>query len=379
MGPRRVVLGVGVAGYPEGGIGNSWIYLNWALAFRQLGWEVWLVEEVPGDRLQGPGGPMGLEQSAQAAHWRRMLDRFGLKGTLMAEGSSWPEDGSREFVAKADWLVNLSGHFKRWEQIRSVPRRVYVDLDPGFTQAWAQGYGVDMNLEGHTDFATVALGWNDPESRVPRDGREWLPVAPPVALDWWRYCPPASGRACWTTVTHWYGYPQIEWEGMVLDNKSSEFLKVAGLPERCAVRLRLATDLQPGWDDYHRMQERGWDLVPVREVCRDLESYGGFIEASAGEFSVAKGGYVVMNSGWFSDRTVCYLASGRPAVVQETGWSRHLPTGAGLAAFQDEGEAVRALAQQASDRDRSAEGARRLAEEFFDGRKVVAKLIKSVG
>lgn len=375
---RRVVLGVGIAAYPDGGIGNTWIFLNWAWAFRRLGWEVWLVEELPRNRLKGGGGLVPLAQSPHALYWRETLAAHDFRGTLVAEGEPWPEDGSPEFVGKADLFVNISGHFKRHDLMRGVKRRLYVDLDPGFTQTWEQVYGVDMNLDGHTDFATVALGWNDAEARVPRDGREWMSVPPPVDLKLWPKQPPVAGSA-WTTVTHWYGYPRIEWDGLVLDNKAGEFSRVADLPRRAGVRLRIASDLQPGWEDYTLMGERGWELDSALEICRDTLSYLTFIRESAGEFSPAKGGYVVMNSGWLSDRTVCYLASGRPAVVQETGWSRHLPQGLGLASYRTLEEAVEALQRASAERDRAAVSARETAERFFDGRQVVGDLIARLG
>ncbi|GAB4243498.1 MAG: hypothetical protein OHK005_07940 [Candidatus Methylacidiphilales bacterium] len=378
MRQRRVVLGVGIAGYPIGGIGNTWIFLNWALAFRKLGWEVWLVEELPADRLAGLEGSLTLAQSPHAAHWASMLKRFGLQGTLVLEGEPWPEDGFETFVSGADFFLNISGHFKRLDLVAAIPRRIYLDLDPGFTQVWHQVYHVAMNFEGHTDFATIALGWNDPESRVPRDDRTWLSVAPPVDLDCWAEVPMPS-QGAWTTVTHWYGYPRIEWNGLALDNKSSEFLKIAALPGRVRQTLRIASDLQPDWDDYRSVTHYGWEVVPVKEVCRDVESYADFIRASVGEFSVAKGGYVTMNSGWFSDRTVCYLASGRPAIVQETGWSRHLPTGQGLAGFQNREEAAAALERVAADPEKAGAEARRIAERFFDGPKVVQDFLERLG
>lgn len=378
MKPRRVVLGVGIAGYPVGGAGNTWVFVHWALAFRKLGWEVWLVEEVPADRLVGPDGPIPLRRSPHAAHWESTLEKFGFQGTLVVEGEPWPEDGSRAFLAGADLFLNLSGHFKRLELVAAIPRRIYLDLDPGFTQVWHQVYQVAMNFEGHTDFATIALGWNDPESRVPRDDRTWLSLAPPVDLDFWHEVP-MKAPAAWTTVTHWYGYPQIEWDGLILDNKSSEFSKIATLPAQVRERLRIASDLQPDWEDYRKAEGHGWELVSAREVCRDFESYANFIRSSAGEFSVAKGGYVVMNCGWFSDRTVCYLATGRPAVIQETGWSRHLPTGLGLASFRNQEEAAAALERIGAEPEKACAEARRIAEQFFHGPKVVQNLLDRLG
>jgi hypothetical protein len=374
---RRVILGVGVAGYPLSAVGNTWAFVNWGLAFEKSGWEVWLVEHLPAAKLTGTDGrPARPEDCANRAHWNATMERFGWRdrATLFIDGRADNEAEFRHFAEGAELFLNISGHFKPLDLIGNVPRRVYLDLDPGYTQVWAAAYQSDMNFSGHTDFFTVApLLGTDPE-RVPSTGHVWKPIRPPVDTDWWSPTDVSPGDV-WTTITHWYGYPAVTWNGLTFGNKAEEFHKLAGLPSLVPDRLSVACDLEPGWDDYDHFAARGWLLQPVRPVCSSWEAYASFIAGSRGEFSAAKGGYVVSQAGWFSDRSVCYLACGRPVVLQETGWSRWLPEGEGVLAFRNTEEAAEVIRRVGREPDRHRKAARRLAETVFAGPVVVRDLL----
>lgn len=182
----------------------------------------------------------------------------------------------------------------------------------------------------------------------------------------------------WTTMTHWYGYPPVEYQGEWYGNKSDEFEKIIGLPSKAGVSLEVATDLVETSDEYVRFTQAGWKIREGRSLNEPWQRYRDYLAQSRGEFSVAKNGYVRSRCGWFSDRSVCYLALGRPVVLQETGWSECLPSGEGLLVFRDEAEAAKALQRVESDYVRHRRAARALAEEYFAAPKVVGRLLEKL-
>jgi hypothetical protein len=217
-----------------------------------------------------------------------------------------------------------------------------------------------------------------PGCRAPLAGRTWLPAGIPVALDY--FSPPSFGPGTtWTTFTHWYGYPQVEYNGEWYGNKSEEFAKLVDLPRRTPEKLEIATDLHPEDKAVQQFLASGWSLIDARPLNTPWQKYRDYAATSRGEFCVAKNGYVRSRCGWFSDRSVMYLALGRPVILQDTGWSEFYPTEAGLLAFDDEEGAIQALARVALDPGRHARAARAAAETYFDSRLVVGQLLETIG
>ena len=381
---RRAVVGVGVAGFPRNAAGNSWAFLQWATGLREMGWEVWIVESLQAKELvDRTGRPCRLADSHNLAHWKSFLADLDwpTRATLLVEGESGEERPLREFAEGADLFLNLSGHFKRMDLVAGAAARVYVDLDPAFTQIWAQVYGSPMNFAGHNAFWSVGLAMGR-GAVVPDTGHDWKPVLPPVCRRYWSReavgaaAGPAAelGRNHWTTITHWYGYASVDWNGKSHGNKSGEFAKLEGWPGRTGLRPRLVTDLGAG-EEKERFEKAGWEFLKPAGICSDWKEYRAFLAASRGEFSPAKSGYLTAKTGWFSDRSALYLSLGRPVLLQETGWSEWLPEGRGLAAFRTPDEAVAKALEMERDYDRQAEAAEEIGRDHFAAERALAQAL----
>ena len=381
---KRAVVGVGVAGFPEKAAGNTWAFLQWGLGLRELGWEVWLVESLQARELKNSKGKeVPLAESINLAHWNRILKEIGWddRATLLVEGEKVEERGLRDFAKGADLFLNLSGHFKRPDLVEGVASRVYVDLDPAFTQIWAQEYRSPMNFAGHNAFWSVGLGMGR-GAVVPETGHDWRAVVPPVCRKFWtrevadREVGQAAelGKNRWTTVAHWYGYATVEWEGRSYSNKAPEFAKLREWPKKSGLRPKVVTDLGVG-EERALMEKAGWEFLDPAPVCSDWREYRSFLSASRGEFSPAKGGYVTAQTGWFSDRSVLYLSLGRPVLLQETGWSKWLPEGSGLVAFQALEDAVERAKEIEMDYAAHSRGAEKVAAEHLDARRSIPQAL----
>ena len=379
--PRRVLVGVGIASHPLHAAGNTWAFLQWVLAFREAGWEVWMVEDQASAKLvDAEKKPLPtLEGSANLAHWNSVIDEFGLRDrcTLLLDGESPGKRELLDFARDAEFLFNISGHFHTADVMAAVPRRVYVDLDPAFTQIWAEVYKSAMNLEPHDIFMSIGGRLGRPDCRAPLAGRNWLPIGVPVVLEPFTLPNLEQPGEMWTTFTHWYGYPAVEYEGEWYGNKSEEFEKLLHLPQRTKARLEIATDVNKDDPVFDRFTAGGWSLVNARPLNTPWQRYRDYAAASRGEFCVAKNGYVRSNCGWFSDRSAMYLALGRPVILQDTGWPEFYPAGEGLLSFTDEASAVAALETVERDPVRHARAARAIAEKYCAGPVVVERFLET--
>ena len=230
--------------------------------------------------------------------------------------------------------------------------RAYLDLDPVFTQLWNESDGVDMRFDAHTDFVTVSDSVGSPGGPIPGCGRTWMPTLPPVVLEEWPVAAETGSRAA-TTVGHWRSYGSIHHGGVHYGQKAHSLRSVIELPRRAPGRLALALAIHPDERaDLEALEANGWELADPAEVAGDPDAYRRFVQGSWAELAVTKSGYVAADSGWFSDRSACYLASGRPVIAQDTGFGRRLPAGEGLLAFSDADDVVAAI--EALDADYAA-------------------------
>jgi hypothetical protein len=370
-----VLIGGAVGNKPGNG-GNAWSRMQWVLGFRRRGWDVGFAEQVPAE------SPDGRER----AYFRRVTGRFGLAGRacLVNEATGETEGltraGLRDLAAAADLLVNVGGHLTL-PDVKPLPRRaVFFDDDPGYTQVWAAGGQMAGRLAGHDAYLTV--GWNvgRPGCPIPTAGVEWRPVLPPVDLTEWAPAP-AADPARFTTVASWRGaYGPLVIDGTTYGVKAHEFRKVLDLPRRVpAARFEVALDIHPAdGKDRAALEAGGWRLRDPREVAGDPDAYREYVCGSGAEFSPAQGVYAGTAGGWFSDRTACYLAAGRPAVVQDTG----LPpgwAGEGLLTFRDADGAAAAAWHVLADYDRHAAAARAWAEARLDAAGRVDEVLEAVG
>ena len=275
----------------------------------------------------------------------------------------------------ADVLLNLAGVNPLREWAMGVPARVLVDQDPAFTQIRnVNDPSRAAFTRLHNGWATFAASFGEAGCAVPDDGIAWEPTRQPVLVE---RLPVTDGdpAARFTTVMQWESYPPVELAGCSYGMKSVSFEHLSRLPALTGERLELAVGAPA--DVRERLEHEGWTTIDPRPVTRSPETYERYIRASKGELGIAKHGYVASRSGWFSERSLAYMASARPVVLQDTGFSRWLPTGRGVLAFDTAEEAAAALAEVAGDYRRHCAAARAVAAEHFDGRRVVRELLDS--
>ncbi len=369
-----VVVVAGALANKAGSGGEAWVRMSWVRGLQQLGLDVRFVEEL-----------RSADPDPQALRWfATVTESFGLAGraTLLAGGEALAGPGLAELEALAPeaTLVNISGHLTLPALFASFRRRVMVDIDPGFTQLWHHQGLPGANVAGHDLYFTIGELIGTPGCPIPTDGIEWRPVKPPVVLADWPAAP-AGELDRFTTIATWRGpFGRIEHAGRTYGLKLHEFRKFIDLPRRSRQAFEIALDIHPAdTRDREALIAAGWRLVDPRQVAGDPDSFRAYVQESGAEFSVAQGIYVDTRCGWFSDRTTRYLASGRPALVQETGFSRLLPAGDGLVAFATLDEAVAGAADIAARYEEHCAAARRLAEEHFDARIVLARFCEQAG
>jgi len=358
----KIVLAGIIARYPFGGV--TWCSLMYLLGLRTLGHEVLYVEDT-GECVYDPErDEISTDPSYGTRYIQASLEPFGL-------GDRWSfvnYDGShhglsreavRAFCASADLFVNLSGGSWFWrDEYARIPRKVFIDTDPVFTQlAIAKGeeWYVEF-FQGFDRLFTFGAGIGTAACDVPTSDLTWHATRQPVVTDLWRTdAPPTRDR--FTTVMTWRTESFTDVDG----NKDRELMRFLDLPSRTRARFELAVN-----GPMELLAEHGWAPVPGMSVSRSLWDYRDFIQGSKAEFGVAKHAYVSRRSGWFSDRTECYLAAGRPALVQDTGWTDHLPSGMGLLGFSTEEEALEGLRRIECDWPAHAARASEIAHECFD-------------
>ncbi|MFN2555482.1 MAG: glycosyltransferase [Nitriliruptorales bacterium] len=369
-----VALRANTLDYPEGG-GHFWVYLNWALGLRSLGCQLIWVEFAYADDRPG-------ETESRLRSLRDRLSPYGLAPS-MAVRRAGGDEGRDEWLVPPTWdpvdlLLDIGYttpvELERLRQGLNLRRTALVDIDPGLLQVWmSRG---ELVVAPHDINFSIGETVGTPAAAFPDCGLEWHYTPPPVILDQWPLAR-AGPDAAYTTVCHWWD----EWlvvEEVAFDNSKREsFRDYLDLPTHTTARLELALDLAQDEEDERRMlEQRGWSVREGRRVASTPSDYRAYIQASRGEFSCAKPSCMRLRNAWISDRTLCYLASGKPAIVQHTGPSGILPDASGLFRFHSPHEAVRALATVEADYDHHARLARQLVEEHFDARKVVAGLLE---
>jgi hypothetical protein len=283
------------------------------------------------------------------------------------------------FTRDADAVLSLAAHYRAepWPLLERIRPRILIETDPGYTHLWAAEDDPSAIFGEHDLYFTVGMNVGTPRSRIPTCGIDWMPLWPPVVLDWW----PVGARITrnrLTTVGAWRDYGYLEYEGRVLGPKVEEFEHFIDLPRRAAEQLELTLAIDADDPDRKRLADHGWRIEDPGLVATP-DAYRDYVAGSLGEFSCAKGGYVGTHSGWFSDRSACYLAAGRPVILQATGFEDVLPTGRGAFAVHDPDEAAAAIAAIRSDYAAHSAAARRLAEEFLGGERILAEALARAG
>jgi hypothetical protein len=261
----------------------------------------------------------------------------------------------------------------------SVGLRAYLDIDPGFGQMWL-ALGLHDMFAGHDAYVTIGERIGAPDCTVPACGLDWITTPQPVVLEHWPASPPPES-APFTSVASWRGpFAPIEYEGVTYGLRVHEFRRFAALPRRSSQEFEVALDIHEAeTPDIEMLDANGWRRTDPAIAAADPWAYRDYVRRSKAELMIAKGMYVHSRSGWISDRSICYLAAGRPVVAQETGFSELYPSGAGLLSFDDVDAAAAAVEEVSGDLTRHSAAARELAAAHFDSDHVLRRLLSKLG
>ena len=368
--------------------GQTWLYLNWLRAFQRLGHEVWYVE----DDTVWPYDPVRNtitdDCSYAVSHITRCLERVGLAGRWAfcfggQTGRCWglSRNALNELYRTCDIMFTFGATTLREEHL-AAPFRVYIECDPVTSQLrLAQGdQHTRQEFERHQRLFTYGENYGASDCLVPLDGFRYGRTRQPVDLDLWPYHYDADAPYFTTIGNYRQAGNDVMFNGEVYRwSKHHEWEKFISLPSRTAQPLELAVVLEDE-ADRQRLTAHGWRVRTPFEMSLDVfGTYPEYIRGSRAEFTVAKDQNVRLRSGWFSERDVCYLASGKPVVAQDTGFTNILPTGDGLFGFTRIEEALAAIDAINSDYERHCKSARAIAEEYFEAGKVAKRLLENVG
>ena len=384
----RIVFAGIIGRYPWGGV--TWCSLMYLLGFQQMGHEVYYLEDTSECNYDPEQNSISEDPSYALRYTHEILSAFGM-------GERWchvdhtgkhhgiPREKFQRICASADLFIVLSGGCWVWrEHYLAIPRRAFIDSDPAFTQIAldrartgaatnpSQKWYVDF-FRNYTHHFTFGSNIGTAHCDLPVGDINWHHTWQPVSTSIWNPHPsPLPERPVYTTLMTW----QIESFEDIGGNKDMEFLKILNLPKKCdpgKIQFEIAVN-----GPRQFLRSHGWRCLDAMAVSGDPWRYHHYITSSRGEFSVAKHTYVATHSGWFSDRSICYLASGKPVVVQETGFSRHLPIGEGLLAWRTEEEAHEGLMEISRDPQRHQKAAREIAMEYFRDVTVLSRLLNEI-
>jgi hypothetical protein len=348
--------------------------LNWALGLKELGCRVLWAEPYRADNtadlirnvtmLKTRLAAYGFDDALTLLPW----DLGATAPALDLDSCSGLDEAS-----EADLVLNFVYSLPPWLVAR-FRRSALVDIDPGLLQHWMKHN--QITVAPHDLYFTIGENVGVPGTRIADLGLAWIHSPPCVSLDWWDPSP-CTYDAAFTTVTHWWQDWMADETGTSPNDKRAAFRPYLHVPKMTNLPLELATNLGENEDAEERaeLERHGWRICSSMDVAGTPESYRGYVRQSRGEFSCAKPWYVQLATAWISDRTLCYLASSKPAVVQHTGPSRFLPEREGVLRFRTPGEAAALLDVAARHYDEQAEAARALAERHFEARKVVGRVL----
>ena len=401
---RLIVMGI-LGRTPLAGV--SWQVLHFLEGFRRLGHDIYYIEDTGGwayhplrtntDHESEDAYEINLQYAV--SHVARVMsshglqDRWAYRSRLDDRTFGLSETQVSNAFENADALINLTGSTQLFEEHARVPVRIYLETDPVLPQIEvAQGNRkiIDL-LSAHTHHFTYGENLGSPDCGVPVTRFKYLPMRQPIVLDWWTAdAQPGSalnGRpktpSCFTTIAKWrQPGKDIDWNGETYSwSKHVEFLKFVDLPRRTEQEFELALAWQDEKDQaaIPHLRSHGWRIIDAISLSLDIATYREYILRSRGEFTVAKDQNIRLRSGWFSDRSACYLAAGKPVVTQDTAFGNILPVGRGLFAFRNMEDILTAIDTIERDYDRHSRAAREIAQEYFATENVLRSLIETVG
>ena len=371
--------------------GVIWQHIHYLVGLQRLGHDVYYIE----DSARLPYNPETFEINNEFDYAGLLLDRlsqeFGFKKRWAFCARYLPRNPTaglplkkiRQLYRDADAILNICGAQELNADLLVSDRILYIESDPGVEQI-----KIDKGVRSTIDYlrrhrALFTFGENvgTKSFPVPAHGLKWLPTRQPVVTDLWKTNRPASGAAVFTSVANWStsGLKDITWRGeKYLWSKSREFLRFISAPKKSGEPFELATNIKDT-KTRARFERNGWCFRCPLQLSVDYWLYRDYIQRSKGEFTVAKDQYVRLNTGWFSDRSACYLAAGRPVIIQETGFTKIYGGKAGLLSFRSLGEIVDAVKAIKADYAKHSRAAHTAAREFFEAEKVLRSILDRAG
>jgi hypothetical protein len=359
--------------------------MAYVLGLQRLGHEIYLFADIePHKCLDSNYNPVSFAEWEGRQRFETLAKFYGIwphccliydHGTA-THGMSFSEAVG---AAKTSHLLfNITQRLKTPEILQSIPYRAYIDLDPGKTQVYHAEYGIDQGLDRHEHFFTVGTNIGTSKCGIPTCGLTWHGIFPPVLLTHWPV--KISGEhARFTSISSWWGERTFDFNGRYSGEKADNWLKFLELPTKTTQELELVLTIDPTREaDIELFTANGWRLLDPRQL-HNISDYKKYIANSRAEFSIANNCYVEFNTGWFSDRSARYLASGKPVLVQSTGIEDHLPTGKGLLTFTTMEEAIAGIEAINKDYLAHCRAARQIAEEYFDSDRVLPRMLRQMG
>ena len=388
MNRKRVVVMGFMAGCPIAGV--VWQHIHYIVGLQRLGHEVYYIE----DSARYPYNPVtlnpGEDYTYAAESLQKLAAQFGFEGRWAycarfldrQPCAGLSKNAIAELYRCADAILNVCGTQEWNEDLLKSERVIYVESDPGVEQIKVDlgDSGTQSYLSRHRALFTFGENIGRPEFPVPLHNMQWFPTRQPVVTDFWRTESPPPSGAVFTSVANWNtSGKDILWRGdKYLWSKSLEFLKFLEAPRRVGEEFELATNIRDE-ATVALLKNNGWRLSSANEISIDHDRYRCYLQKAKGEFTAAKDQYVRLRTGWFSDRSACYLASGRPVITQETGFTTHYGGRRGLFAFSTMDEIVQAVREINADYALHSRAAFEIAAEVFEAEKVVACLLERIG
>ena len=382
--PLVIVSGAIANKHHQGG--EAWVRLSYLLGLRRLGYQVHFIEQIHRDAcVDNRGAASAFETSANLAYFNDVMKDFGLSGcaTLLPvdrHGHSPVDANLLRLAESADALINISGHLTLEPLLQRIRNKVFIDIDPGYTQYWHAAGLPGAQVGGHDWYFTIGENIGGPDCCIPTSEIQWRSTRPPVVFNEWPVVPTAEPLR-FTTIANWRGaFGPVQFDGRSFGLKVHEFRKLITLPSQAPGKYEIALNIHPAdHQDLAALKNNQWLITDPVTAADTPDQFRHYVQQSGAEFSVAQGIYVDTNCGWFSDRTVRYLASGKPVLVQDTGFTKNIPSGKGLVSFRTLDEAIQGAESIAGDYEAHSQAAREIAEQYFDSDKVLGELLNASG
>jgi glycosyltransferase involved in cell wall biosynthesis len=378
---RDVVVVAGSVAQRPGRGGHAWVFLQYLLGFRRLGYDVLFVDRISSEMLE-PGAEWPPTEASAWLHGSMaavgLEDSYSLllDGPGVREAVGVPREQVMEQLRRSVLLVDVMGFLEDEELLGAAGRTLFLDIDPGFPQMWRE-LGLHDSFGRHDAYATVGLRVGEEGCTVPDCGIDWIRTPQPVVLDEW--LPAGDPGEAYTSVVTWRGpFGPVDFAGERYGLRAHQMRRFTDLPTAVGVPLEVALEIDPAdATDADALRGGGWRLVAPDRVAGTVGGYRDYVRRSKGEIGVAKDMYVRSRGGWLSDRSLCYLAAGRPVIAQATGFELEVETGEGLIAFDTPEAAAAAIERVEADYARHSSAARELAAERFGSDRVLRDLLEA--